>query len=50
MSSTDVTRKKVDNDDGTLTLVFYQGDVEVARTIVDKNYEIIDLQGTVRCG
>ena len=50
MSGTDVIRKKVENDDGTLTLVFYQGDVEVARTIVDRNYEIIDLQGTIPDG
>ena len=50
MDSSDVIRKKVDNDDGTLTLVFYQGAVEVARTIVDRNYEIINLQGAIPDG
>ena len=50
MDSSEVIRKKVDNDDGTLTLVFYQGNVEVARTIVDKNYEIINLQGAIPDG
>ena len=50
MDSSEVIRKKVDNDDGTLTLVFYQGTVEVARTIVDRNYEIINLQGAIPDG
>jgi len=50
MDSSDVIRKKIDNDDGTLTLVFYKGDFEVARTIVDKNYEIIHLQGAIPDG
>ena len=50
MSTPEITRKKIDNDDGTITLVFYTENEEVARTVVDKHYDVIKREGTIPDG
>ncbi len=50
MNSSEIIRKKIDNADGTITLVFYNNDVEVARTVVDTNYDVIEREGDIPDG
>ncbi len=50
MKTGEVIRKKTDNDDGTTTLVFYTDGKEVAKAIVDKNYDVIKLEGKIPDG
>ena len=50
MKTGEVIRKKIDNDDGTITLVFYTDEKKVAKAIVDKNYDVIKLEGEIPDG
>jgi len=46
----EVTRKKIRGPDGTKEHVFYSGEKEVARQIVDKNGNIIKITGKIPDG
>ena len=50
MTAGEVIRKKIDNDDGTMTLIFCRDTTELARTRVNANYDVISLEGAIPDG